>query len=58
MANKLQLKGSKINLSVVKVGNVRENIVTKEYVVTLKDNDGKLHNISVVGMNEITDVVR
>ena len=53
-ANKLNLQGQNVTLSVSKVGNSIEHIHSKEYIVPLSDKSGKIWNIRAYGMETIT----
>lgn len=58
MAKKLGLKGKDINLSMIKVGNVVEHQSSKEYCVPLMDKTGKVWNVDVVGIHEISTSIK
>ena len=53
-AAKLGLTGRDVTLSITKVGNVTEWTRSKEYVLPLTDLEGKVWEIRVYGMNEVT----
>ncbi|KAK3089754.1 hypothetical protein FSP39_006215 [Pinctada imbricata] len=54
IAHKLNLPGQSVTLSVTKVGNTAEHLHTKEYVVPLCDQTGKIWQIRAYGIDEIT----
>ena len=56
-AKNLKLQGKDITLSVTKVGNVTEIVESKEYTVPIADLSGKIWNISVCEMEEVTSDV-
>lgn len=58
MARKLGLKGRDISLSMVKVGNVIEHQSSKEYCVPLMDKAGRVWDIDVIGINEISTTIK
>ena len=53
-ARKLKLCGSKITLSITKVGNTSEVQKSTEYIIPLEDNHGTVWELLVCEMNEIT----
>ena len=53
-AKNLKLQGKDITLSLTKVGNVTEIVESKEYTVPITDLSGKIWNISVCEMEEVT----
>ena len=53
-AKELGLLGKDVNISITKVGNVVENMTSKEYTVPIVDLAGNVYNISCCGMDEIT----
>lgn len=54
MARKLGVRGADVIMSIVKVGNVTEKCVSKEYNLCIQDNSGKNYDLKAVGMDEIT----
>ena len=54
LAQYLGLRGDDIELSIVKVGNVIENIKSKVYHLTLFDLYGTEWNLNVIGLDQIT----
>ena len=54
MEKKLGLKGKNISLSMIKVGNTIEHQSSKEYCVPLTDKTGKVWDVDVVGINEVS----
>lgn len=54
MAKQLGLKGRNLNLTVTKVGNWTEEFESKEYLVPLTDDQGKIWEVIAYGINEIT----
>lgn len=58
MAKKLGLKGKDINLSMIKVGNVIEHQSSKEYCIPLMHKTGKVWDINVIGINEISTTIK
>ena len=54
MASYLRLKGTDIELSIVKVGNVIEKVQSKLYHLTLVDLYGTEWNLNVCGLDQIT----
>ena len=59
IAKHLGLKGKKnISLEVTKVGNICNKFETLEYNVPLNDHHGKIHNVRVCGISEITSEAR
>ena len=53
-ARRLGLKGSTIELAITKVGNTTDRIKSKEYTLPLTDTEGKVWQICVYGMDEVT----
>ena len=53
-ASKLGLRGKQVTMSVTKVGNITEDIESKEYVVPLRDQSGKVWEVKMYGMDDIT----
>ena len=53
-AERLNLKGKDVTLRLTKVGNQLEIANTKEYLLPLTDEDGKIWRIPVFGMEELT----
>ena len=55
-AKQLALKGSDISLSITKVGNSTDIQQSKEYTVPLKCTDGKICEVNVCEIEEITTI--
>ncbi|XP_062600980.1 uncharacterized protein LOC134262619 [Saccostrea cucullata] len=53
-ARKLNLQGKDVTLSFTKVGNVMEQLHSKEYIIPLTDKDGNTWQIKGYGMEQIT----
>ena len=53
-ASRLGLRGSEINLSIIKVGNDSTSMTSREYHVPLTDLSGKVWTICAYGIDEIT----
>ena len=56
-AQRLNLKGVDVYLTITKVGNERQSGPSKEYVIPVSDLQGKIWKIKAYGINEITDNV-
>ena len=57
MARKLGLIGKDIQITIIKVGNVVETCVSKEYILSLTDRLGKTWQVKAYGLEEITSDV-
>ena len=53
-AKRLELQGSDVDLAITKVGNTTDHIKSKEYILPLTDAEGKIWQICVYGMNEVS----
>ena len=53
-AEKLNLEGIDVFITITKVGNEEQSCASKEYVVPLTDKRGRTWNIRAIGMDEIT----
>jgi len=56
-AQRLNLKGVDVYLTMTKVGNERQSGPSKEYVIPVSDLQGKIWKIKAYGINEITSNV-
>lgn len=54
MAKKLGVRGADFMMSIVKVGNVTEKCMSKEYSLCIQDQSGKNYVLKAVGMNAIS----
>lgn len=54
MARKLGARGAEVMMSIVKVGNVTESCLSKEYSVCIQDHSGKSYDLKAVGMDAIS----
>ena len=53
-AKRLGLQGSDVDLAITKVGNTTDHIKSKEHILPLTDAEGKVWQICVYGMNEVS----
>ena len=59
MANKLNLRGSRVNLSVTKIGGATERTVSFRYNITLVDQHNvKVQNVTVLGLEAISSQIK
>ncbi|XP_045110007.1 uncharacterized protein LOC123503946 [Portunus trituberculatus] len=56
-ASRLGLTGKEVTLSVTKVGGRTERLHSREYIIPLKDLDGKIWRITAYGIESITSTV-
>ena len=56
-ASRLGLTGKEVTLSVTKVGGRTERLHSREYIIPLKDLDGKTWHITAYGIENITSTV-
>ncbi len=54
MAKKLGVRGADVMMSIVKVGNVTEKCVNKEYSLCIQDYSGKKYDLKAVEMDAIS----
>lgn len=54
MARKLGLIGKDVQITITKVGNVKESCMSKEYTIPLICQQGKVWKIKAYGLDEIT----
>ena len=57
MANSLGLKGSKTNLTVVKIGGEVEKIASFKYTLPLTEKSQRITNIDVYGIHKISNTI-
>lgn len=53
-ARELGIRGRDINMTMIKVGNVKESFSTKECVIPLLDEEGNIVKITAIGIDEIS----
>ncbi len=54
MAKKLGVRGADVMMSIVKVGNVTEKCVNKEYSLCIQDYSGKKYDLKALEMDAIS----